>query len=536
MPTLYEILEVAADASQEVIRAAYRSLSAKFHPDKDSSPAARERLQQVLTAYEILGEPKRRAEYDASIGKAKATAPVSGQVVRRTDGSSSFLTLHEHLKRKGSDLADCDLSELDLSRLDFHGFNLRGVRLDGSNLSLCDFRDADMSGCSAQQCNFDNARFSGANLTEANFRGSSMRNTCFFQVGPLIGTTESSPSLQFKEYDSFTKVVDDSDTSRRTRLETTCFAECDLRQAVFVAPPARLQTTTTKQPGMFGDRSVPFYLRQTFNSCALESCDFSKSNLHEIDLHGMSLRGNNFSGSNLFGANFQASNIECLDLSCCNLVNANLHGVEYNDQTKFPLGYRLPEDATDMAADRAQRANQLASQQTEAEAARKFTVRLLSVVILLFVCFVIYTYVNSAAARIEIEQVKPRTQSEQKVGKPLDVMNNSVANPIVRNQIVSATMKPEALIPQSQPRPGSGGSQLAETSHSAERPLLGAEWLQNAYQDAAVQAANAGDFDQAITLAHKSREYSSLPQRLELAKMIREFDRLKREKKVVAER
>ena len=526
MPTLYEILEVAADASQEVIRAAYRSLSAKFHPDKDSSPAARERLQQVLNAYEILGEPKRRAEYDASIGKAKATAPVSGQVVRRTDGSSSFLTLHEHLKRKGSDLADCDLSELDLSRLDFHGFNLRGVRLDGSNLSLCDFRDADMSGCSAQQCNFDNARFSGANLTEANFRGSSMRNTCFFQVGPLIGTTESSPSLQFKEYDSFTKVVDDSDTSRRTRLETTCFAECDLRQAVFVAPPARLQTTTTKQPGMFGDRSVPFYLRQTFNSCALESCDFSKSNLHEIDLHGMSLRGNNFSGSNLFGANFQASNIECLDLSCCNLVNANLHGVEYNDQTKFPPGYRLPEDATDTAADRAQRA--------AAEAERKSTVLLLSLVILLFVCVVIYACVNRAAVRFE--QFKPRTQSEQKVGKPLDVSNNSVANPIVSKRTDSAAMTREASISRSQPLPESARSQMAETSHSAERPLLGAEWLQNAYQDAAVQAANAGDFDQAITLAHQSREYSSLPQRLELAKMIREFDRLKREKKVVAER
>ncbi len=30
----------------------------------------------------------------------------------RTDGTSSSLTLHEHLKRKGADLADCDLSEL----------------------------------------------------------------------------------------------------------------------------------------------------------------------------------------------------------------------------------------------------------------------------------------------------------------------------------------------------------------------------------------------------------------------------------------
>jgi hypothetical protein len=49
-------------------------------------------------------------------------------------------------------------------------------------------------------------------------------------------------------------------------------------------------------------------------------------------------------------------------------------------------------------------------------------------------------------------------------------------------------------------------------------------------------AANADNYDQAITLAHKARDYSSLPERVGLGKMIREFDLRRSQRKVVAER
>lgn len=64
-PDYYAILQVSGSADQEVIRAAYRSLARKYHPDQSgaSSPA---RMRQINEAYEALGDPVRRRAYDQS--------------------------------------------------------------------------------------------------------------------------------------------------------------------------------------------------------------------------------------------------------------------------------------------------------------------------------------------------------------------------------------------------------------------------------------------------------------------------------------
>lgn len=66
--TLYDLLEVSPNASPEVIKAAYRQLALKYHPDKQpdarSRQRAEERMKQINAAYEILSDPARRAEYD----------------------------------------------------------------------------------------------------------------------------------------------------------------------------------------------------------------------------------------------------------------------------------------------------------------------------------------------------------------------------------------------------------------------------------------------------------------------------------------
>jgi DnaJ-class molecular chaperone len=66
--TLYDLLEVSPNASPEVIKAAYRQLALKYHPDKQPDARARqraeERMKQINAAYEILSDPARRAEYD----------------------------------------------------------------------------------------------------------------------------------------------------------------------------------------------------------------------------------------------------------------------------------------------------------------------------------------------------------------------------------------------------------------------------------------------------------------------------------------
>lgn len=64
--SLYEALEVSPRASQDVILAAYRALARTYHPDRNSEPAAGERMQQLNAAYAVLSDPRQRAAYDVN--------------------------------------------------------------------------------------------------------------------------------------------------------------------------------------------------------------------------------------------------------------------------------------------------------------------------------------------------------------------------------------------------------------------------------------------------------------------------------------
>jgi molecular chaperone DnaJ len=62
---LYEILEVDATCTSEELKASYRRLARKYHPDANTDdPMAETRFKEVSQAYEILSDPERRANYD----------------------------------------------------------------------------------------------------------------------------------------------------------------------------------------------------------------------------------------------------------------------------------------------------------------------------------------------------------------------------------------------------------------------------------------------------------------------------------------
>jgi curved DNA-binding protein CbpA len=64
-PNHYEVLGLPPTASAEQIKKKYRELARLFHPDVNSSPGAEQKILSVNQAYRVLGDPERRAAYDA---------------------------------------------------------------------------------------------------------------------------------------------------------------------------------------------------------------------------------------------------------------------------------------------------------------------------------------------------------------------------------------------------------------------------------------------------------------------------------------
>ncbi len=70
----YRVLGVPETASAKEIKSAYRKLSRQYHPDTNASdPSAEERFKEVSAAYDVVGDPAKRKEYD----EVRAAGPAS---------------------------------------------------------------------------------------------------------------------------------------------------------------------------------------------------------------------------------------------------------------------------------------------------------------------------------------------------------------------------------------------------------------------------------------------------------------------------
>jgi curved DNA-binding protein CbpA len=75
LENLYNILGVSPTATTEEIKKAYRSLAMRHHPDRSAHPGAEIRFNAIKTAYELLSDPKKRAEYNQSLNNRIITDP-----------------------------------------------------------------------------------------------------------------------------------------------------------------------------------------------------------------------------------------------------------------------------------------------------------------------------------------------------------------------------------------------------------------------------------------------------------------------------
>ena len=84
---LYALLGVKREASQDELRASFRSLSKRFHPDTTELPAAEasERFRALQDAMAVLSDPEQRRKYDSSlndllIDSSKDSSKISNKV------------------------------------------------------------------------------------------------------------------------------------------------------------------------------------------------------------------------------------------------------------------------------------------------------------------------------------------------------------------------------------------------------------------------------------------------------------------------
>ena len=82
--THYDNLKVARDAPHEVIRAAYKSLSQKYHPDRNpGDPRASRTMAIINAAYRVLSDPDLRRKHDEWIRKVEAEPPAKPRPTSR---------------------------------------------------------------------------------------------------------------------------------------------------------------------------------------------------------------------------------------------------------------------------------------------------------------------------------------------------------------------------------------------------------------------------------------------------------------------
>lgn len=71
----YNTLGISPYATADEVRQAYLALAKKYHPDKNKSPEATDRMAEINLAYETLCDGQKRRQYNIQCGIAIVDAP-----------------------------------------------------------------------------------------------------------------------------------------------------------------------------------------------------------------------------------------------------------------------------------------------------------------------------------------------------------------------------------------------------------------------------------------------------------------------------
>ena len=108
----YAVLGVSPKATATQIKHAYYTLSKIYHPDRNKAPIAMKKFQEIQAAYETLGTPRLRIQYDNGIFRpadkgvrSKTTAPPQAwRKASHPTGKLKMYNIDEHMRMHYSEL------------------------------------------------------------------------------------------------------------------------------------------------------------------------------------------------------------------------------------------------------------------------------------------------------------------------------------------------------------------------------------------------------------------------------------------------
>ena len=104
----YEVLGVKPTASESEIRAAYRKLAKRYHPDLNpGNKESEERFKEVAGAYDLLSDPAKRQRFDS--GEIDASGAERSRQRFYKDFAAEAPAGHPYENRSGfADFAETD--------------------------------------------------------------------------------------------------------------------------------------------------------------------------------------------------------------------------------------------------------------------------------------------------------------------------------------------------------------------------------------------------------------------------------------------
>jgi curved DNA-binding protein len=126
----YQVLGVGKKASQDEIKKAYRKLAVKYHPDKNQGvKSAEEKFKEISEAYEVLGDPEKRKQYDKLGANWKQYQDAGFNQGQRAGGGRTY----SYQTNEDSDFFDGGFSDF------FESFFGRGRNQQHSGFGEMDF-------------------------------------------------------------------------------------------------------------------------------------------------------------------------------------------------------------------------------------------------------------------------------------------------------------------------------------------------------------------------------------------------------------